>query len=115
MIPRSEWLSIQQCISEHPDFERYFLRCHEDLPWSENLDLLDSADSRIPFDVLDSNEAETVYKNHVNALQAELEMREWVVDTLQCDVGCSVVSEVMLKYKYFTLQFDIKRTGYISL
>ncbi|XP_047740422.1 rho GTPase-activating protein 190 isoform X3 [Hyalella azteca] len=71
-----EWLTIQQRISEHPDFERYFLRCHEDLPWTENLELLDSADSRIPFDVLDSNEAETVYKNHVNALQAELEMRE---------------------------------------
>ncbi|XP_047740430.1 rho GTPase-activating protein 190 isoform X12 [Hyalella azteca] len=71
-----EWLTIQQRISEHPDFERYFLRCHEDLPWTENLELLDSADSRIPFDVLDSNEAETVYKNHVNALQAELEMRD---------------------------------------
>ena len=40
------------------------------------MDFLDSADSRIPFDVLDSNEAETVFKNHVNALQAELEMRE---------------------------------------
>ncbi|KAG7155075.1 Rho GTPase-activating protein 190-like 1, partial [Homarus americanus] len=71
-----DWLSIQQRISEHPDFDRYFLRCNEDIPWSENAELLDSADTRIPFDVLDSNEAETVFKNHVNALQAELEMRE---------------------------------------
>lgn len=71
-----DWLSIQQRISEHPDFDRYFLRCNKDIPWSENTDLLDSADTRIPFDVLDSNEAETVFKNHVNALQAELEMRE---------------------------------------
>ncbi|XP_068241328.1 rho GTPase-activating protein 190 isoform X21 [Palaemon carinicauda] len=71
-----DWLSIQQRISEHPDFDRYFIRCNEDIPWSENTDLLDSADARIPFDVLDSNEAETVFKNHVNALQAELEMRE---------------------------------------
>ncbi|XP_063868034.1 rho GTPase-activating protein 190-like isoform X17 [Scylla paramamosain] len=71
-----DWLSIQQRISEHPEFDRYFLRCNEDIPWSENTDLLDSADTRIPFDVLDSNEAETVFKNHVNALQAELEMRE---------------------------------------
>ncbi|XP_069168255.1 rho GTPase-activating protein 190 isoform X28 [Procambarus clarkii] len=71
-----DWLSIQQRISEHPDFDRYFLRCNEDIPWSENTELLDSADTRIPFDVLDSNEAETVFKNHVNALQAELEMRE---------------------------------------
>ncbi|XP_050734649.1 rho GTPase-activating protein 190-like isoform X3 [Eriocheir sinensis] len=71
-----DWLSIQQRISEHPEFDRYFLRCNEDIPWSENTELLDSADTRIPFDVLDSNEAETVFKNHVNALQAELEMRE---------------------------------------
>ncbi|XP_064079322.1 rho GTPase-activating protein 190-like isoform X2 [Macrobrachium nipponense] len=71
-----DWLSIQQRICDHPDFDRYFIRCNEDIPWSENTDLLDSADTRIPFDVLDSNEAETVFKNHVNALQAELEMRE---------------------------------------
>ena len=71
-----DWLTIQQRISELPDFDRYFIRCNDGIPWTENMDLLDSTDSRIPFDVLDSNEAETVFKNHVNALQAELEMRE---------------------------------------
>merc|ERR1739842_211320 len=75
-LEEGDWLCIQQRISEHPDFERYFIRYEDDLPWSENTDLLDSPDTRIPFDVLDSNEAETVFKNHVNALQAELEMRE---------------------------------------
>ena len=34
---------------------------------------------RIPFDLLDSTEAETVYRNYVNALRAEIEMREWVL------------------------------------
>ncbi|KAK4312268.1 hypothetical protein Pmani_016281 [Petrolisthes manimaculis] len=71
-----DWLSIQQRISEHPEFDQYFLRVNEDVHWSENTDLLDSPDTRIPFEVLDSNEAETVFRNHVNALQAELEMRE---------------------------------------
>lgn len=31
----------------------------------------DSAENRIPFDVLDSTEAETVYKNLLNQLNAE--------------------------------------------
>lgn len=74
---RRDWLTIQQRIADHSDFERYFLKCSEDdLPWSENIELLDSADTRIPFDVLDTPEAETVFRNHVNALQAEVEMRE---------------------------------------
>ena len=35
--------------------------------------------SRIPFDVLDSTEAETVYKNLLNQLNAEQNRIEWVV------------------------------------
>ena len=76
--PRREWLWAQQRISEHPDAERYFVRSPDDLPWTENLDLLEAAESRLPFDALDCAEAEAVWRNHVNALHAQLEMRECV-------------------------------------
>ena len=38
----------------------------------------DSSENRIPFDVLDSTEAETVYKNLLNQLNAEQNRAEWV-------------------------------------
>ena len=34
-------------------------------------DFLESTDNRIPFDLLDETEAETVFRNHVNGLRAE--------------------------------------------
>lgn len=65
-----DWPAVQQRIKEHPDFNQYFYECPEDIPWTE-CDLNDSSETRIPFEVLDTSEAETVYKNHVNALQQE--------------------------------------------
>ena len=44
----------------------------QDTTWMEaNLFDGDSSENRIPFDVLDSTEAETVYKNLLNQLNAE--------------------------------------------
>ena len=42
----------------------------------------DSSENRIPFDVLDSTEAETVYKNLLNQLNAEQDRYEWVERSL---------------------------------
>lgn len=66
----SDWQSVQQHIKDHPDFTQYFYECPDDLPWTEG-DFDDPSETRIPFDVLDTTEAETVFKNHVNALQQE--------------------------------------------
>ncbi|XP_046406932.1 rho GTPase-activating protein 190 isoform X3 [Ischnura elegans] len=66
----SDWPTVQQHIKEHPDFNQYFYECPEDIPWTE-CDFVDSSETRIPYEVLDTSEAETVYKNHVNALQQE--------------------------------------------
>ncbi|XP_052130418.1 rho GTPase-activating protein 190 isoform X12 [Frankliniella occidentalis] len=66
----SDWPSVQQHIKDHPDFSQYFYECPDDLPWTEG-DFDDPSETRIPFDVLDTTEAETVFKNHVNALQQE--------------------------------------------
>ncbi|XP_034252390.1 rho GTPase-activating protein 190 isoform X9 [Thrips palmi] len=66
----SDWESVQQHIKDHPDYTQYFYECPDELPWTEG-DFDDPSETRIPFDVLDTNEAETVFKNHVNALQQE--------------------------------------------
>ena len=51
----------------------------QDTTWMEaNLFDGDSSENRIPFDVLDSTEAETVYKNLLNQLNAEQDRYEWV-------------------------------------
>lgn len=41
------------------------------MPWTEIEMAVENNDSRIPYDVLDTSDAETVYKNHVNVLQQE--------------------------------------------
>jgi len=67
-----DWLLVQQRIREHQDFDRWFVEYPEDTTWMEaNLFDGDSSEHRIPFDVLDSTEAETVYKNLLNQLNAE--------------------------------------------
>ncbi|XP_071440115.1 rho GTPase-activating protein 190 isoform X6 [Hetaerina americana] len=71
-----DWPTVQQHIKEHPDFNQYFYECPEDIPWTE-CDFVDSSETRIPYEVLDTSEAETVYKNHVNALQQEQKRLEW--------------------------------------
>lgn len=71
-----DWTSIQQYLKSHPNFSQYFFERPEDLPWSECLGE-DNEETRIPFDVLDTSEAETVFKNHINVLQQEQKRLEW--------------------------------------
>jgi len=65
-----EWSTVQQYIKEHPDFHQYFYECPEDIPWID-CDFGESNDTKIPYDVLETPDAETVFKNHINALQQE--------------------------------------------
>lgn len=68
----SDWNSVRNYLKSHIDFEQYFFDTGEHSAWTELSDVSDNEDeNRIPFDVLDTNEAETVFKNHVNALQQE--------------------------------------------
>ncbi|XP_049781040.1 rho GTPase-activating protein 190 isoform X2 [Schistocerca cancellata] len=71
-----DWPAVQLRLKEHPDFSQYFYECPDDIPWTE-CDLTDVSETRIPFEVLDTSEAETVFKNHVNALQQEQKRLEW--------------------------------------
>lgn len=66
-----DWEVVQGQLKNHADFDQYFLE-PADVPWPELSDASDNEDDqRVPFDVLDTPEAETVFKNHVNALQQE--------------------------------------------
>ncbi|XP_025830625.1 rho GTPase-activating protein 190-like isoform X2 [Agrilus planipennis] len=76
-LTESDWPSIQQYLKSHPDFSQYFYECPEDVSWTECELNSDNEDARIPYDVLDTSDAETVYKNHVNVLQQEQKRLEW--------------------------------------
>ncbi|XP_059615371.1 rho GTPase-activating protein 190 isoform X3 [Phlebotomus argentipes] len=72
-----DWTLVQNYLKTHIDFDQYFFECHQ-APWTDLSDVSDTEEeSRIPFDVLDTPEAETVFKNHVNALQQEQKRLEW--------------------------------------
>lgn len=65
-----EWSTVQQYIKEHPDFHQHFYECPEDISWID-YDFGENNSTKIPYDVLETPEAETVFKNHINALQQE--------------------------------------------
>ncbi|XP_011307002.1 rho GTPase-activating protein 190 isoform X5 [Fopius arisanus] len=65
-----EWSTVQQYIKEHPDFHQHFYECPEDISWID-YDFGENNTTKIPYDVLETPEAETVFKNHINALQQE--------------------------------------------
>lgn len=70
MLFHREWSVVQQYIKAHPDFDQYFYECPEDIPWID-CDFGENNGTKIPYDVLETPEAETVFKNHINALQQE--------------------------------------------
>ncbi|ENN78679.1 rho GTPase-activating protein 190 [Dendroctonus ponderosae] len=72
----TDWQSIQQYIKNHPNFSQYFFERPEDIPWTECVGS-DSDETRIPFDVLDTSDAETIFRNHINVLQQEQKRLEY--------------------------------------
>lgn len=76
-LEEGDWEHIKEKMHNHPDFNNYFLDCPADgMSWAET-DLLDSTEMRIPFDVLDTSEAEMVFRNHINSLQKEQRFLEY--------------------------------------
>lgn len=66
-----DWNSVKTYLKSHIDFEQFFFECDQ-APWQDLSDVSDVEDeTRVPFDVLDTPDAEMVFKNHVNALQQE--------------------------------------------
>lgn len=70
-IDGSDWNAVRGYIKQHVDYEQFFFECDQ-APWTDLSDVSECEDeTRIPFDVLGTADAETVFKNHVNALQQE--------------------------------------------
>lgn len=68
----TDWETIQSFLRNHIDFDQYFFDNPHEATWAELSDFSDMEEEhRIPWDVLDTPEAETVFKNHMNKLQQE--------------------------------------------
>lgn len=72
-----DWNLIKINLKSHPEFYQYFYECPEDIPWTECELESDNEETRIPINVLDTNDAETVFKNYINLLQQEKQQSEW--------------------------------------
>ena len=75
------WPACQRWLSSQDYFHDLFLQRQDGLPWQQT-DVIESPDTRIPFDLLESADAENVYRNHVNVLRAEYHRNEWVFKML---------------------------------
>ncbi|CAL1547999.1 unnamed protein product [Lymnaea stagnalis] len=72
-IPERAWNPIRRHIRDHPDFDRHFVIISEEgcSLWKQADMFLDNTEeSRIPYDLLNSAEAEMCFRNHLNELQA---------------------------------------------
>ncbi|KAG5682870.1 hypothetical protein PVAND_012190 [Polypedilum vanderplanki] len=71
--PNMDWEKIQLYLRNHIDFDQYFFdSIQQNVSWMDLSDCSDmEEENRIPFDVLETPEAETVFKNHLNKLQQE--------------------------------------------
>ena len=72
--PNQDWEKIIELyLRNHIDFDQYFFdSAQQNVTWMDLSDFSDmEEENRIPFDVMGTDEAETVFKNHINKLQQE--------------------------------------------
>lgn len=68
----TDWETIHSFLRNHIDFDQYFFDSPHQATWTELSDFSDmEEENRIPFDVLDTQEAELVFKKHMTNLQQE--------------------------------------------
>lgn len=66
-----EWECGRNYLRSHRDFDKYFIE-FEHCSWMELLDMSDiENESRIPFDILETSDAETVFRNYLNSVQQD--------------------------------------------
>ena len=65
------WECARAYLRNHCEFDQYFIECPQ-ASWMELIDMEEVEDeARIPFDVLESAEAETVFRNYLNSVQQD--------------------------------------------
>lgn len=84
----TEWNSVLHWLRNNMDFDQFFFE-NENLSWADLSDDEEN-ENRIPFDVLQTEEAETVFKNHINMLQREQKRLEWVYILLKLSHSISL-------------------------
>ncbi|CAC5425486.1 ARHGAP5 [Mytilus coruscus] len=67
------WSGCQRYIADHPDYDTYFVEVAPgDESWKSKQDFVENySELRIPFDLLNSSDAEKCFRNHLDNLQAE--------------------------------------------
>ncbi|XP_076307081.1 LOW QUALITY PROTEIN: rho GTPase-activating protein 190-like [Tachypleus tridentatus] len=70
-----DWRNVRTKLQQHPDFNQYFLESPDEQPWQES-DLVDSTETRIPLDILDTSEAESCFQEHKASLEADEKRKE---------------------------------------
>ena len=77
VLVRRSWFSVRTWLRSQSFFNDYFVQLpSEQVPWHSRDAMLDSDDTRIPYDLLESGEADTVYRNHVTKLREEFRLNE---------------------------------------
>ncbi|XP_053384790.1 rho GTPase-activating protein 190-like isoform X4 [Mercenaria mercenaria] len=68
---RKSWTVCQNQMMRDDDFDQFFVKvCEDGDSWTTTEFVDDVQENRLPLDLLASSEAETCFRNHVNALQA---------------------------------------------
>ncbi|XP_030378976.1 rho GTPase-activating protein 190 isoform X2 [Scaptodrosophila lebanonensis] len=71
------WDCARNYLQNHVEFEQYFFECPQ-ASWTELVDMEETEDeARIPFDVLETSEAETVFRNYLNSVQQDKKKIGW--------------------------------------
>ena len=73
-----DWSLVKDRVRDHPNFDHFFVDYPEDTTWME-ADLFEgdaNLEHRIPYDILEMPDAETVFKNHLNHMHAHQKMME---------------------------------------
>lgn len=75
----SDWSTVQNHILNHPNFNHYFYKCPDDIPWIQwELDFEKCYENNtgntklIPSDILNTYEAETIFKNYIDNFRLKL-------------------------------------------
>ncbi|XP_017963047.1 rho GTPase-activating protein 190 isoform X10 [Drosophila navojoa] len=71
------WECARNYLQNHIEFDQYFYEFPQ-VSWTDFLDMdVPDDETRIPFDVLETNEAETVFRNYLNSVQQDKKKIGW--------------------------------------
>ncbi len=75
LLPFRDWTLVKERVRSHPDFEHFFVEYPEDTTWME-AEVFGDNSGRIPYQILEMPDAETVFKNHLNQMHAQQKILE---------------------------------------